>query len=168
MAELLSDEEMRPSDWEDATTEEGPAALLNQVIQSGFPWNVLGTKLRAIDDQFQVVSNEYASIHDSIERLQGEVGEIGKEVEEIKNGQGHLTDRIRQVVREELPAMQDRWLIAMGGVVFVLAGVVISVLNSKVGQDLLAQHGAWIGPLVVVAAMGVVWWARRLRKPPDK
>ena len=158
---------MRPSDWEDATTEEGPAALLNQVIQSGFPWNVLGTKLKAIDDQFQVVSNEYANIHDSIERLQGEVGEIGKEVEEIKNGQGNLTDRIRQVVREELPAMQDRWLIAMGGIVFVLVGVVISVLNSKVAKDLLAQHGAWFGPLVVVAAMGVVWWARRLRKPSD-
>ncbi|MCY3621212.1 MAG: hypothetical protein OXH68_05790 [Gammaproteobacteria bacterium] len=69
---------------------------------------------------------------------------------------------------EELPAMQDRWLIAMGGVVFVLVGLVISVLNSKVAKDLLAQHGAWFGPLVVIVAMGVVWWARRLRKPPDQ
>ena len=61
--------------------------------------------------------------------------------------------------------MQDRWLIAMGGVVFVLVGIAISVLNSTVAKDLLAKHGPWIGPLVIVTAMGVVWWARRLRKP---
>ena len=156
---------MRPTDWEDGTTEAGPAALLDRVIQSGFPWNALGTKLKAIDDQFQVVSNEYASIHDSIEHLQGEVGEIGKEVEQIRTSQGNLTDRIRQVVREELPAMQDRWLIAMSGVVFVLVGIAISVLSSTVAKDLLAKHGPWIGPLVIVTAMCVVWWARRLRKP---
>ena len=87
----------------------------------------MGTKLKAIDNQFQEVSNEYASIHDSIERLEGEVGEIGKEVEEIRSSQGSLTDRIRQVVREELPAMQDRWLIATGSLVVVLLGIVISV-----------------------------------------
>lgn len=35
---------------------------------------------------------EHATIHDSIERLEGEVGEIGKEVEEIRSSQGSLTD----------------------------------------------------------------------------
>lgn len=89
-------------------------AEIDRVIQSGFPWNALGTRLKAIDDQFQAVTNEYASIYESIGRLGEEVGSIGKEVERIRDSQGDLTDRIRQVVREELPAMQDRWLIATG------------------------------------------------------
>lgn len=159
---------MRSSDWEDAVTKEGPAALLDRVIESGFPWNALGTKLKAIDYQFQEVSNEYANIHDSIERLEGEVGGISKEVEEIRSSQGGLTDRIRQVVREELPAMQDRWLIATGSLVIVLVGIGITVSNSKVARDLLAQHGVWFGPVLVVAAMGVFWWARRRRKQEDE
>lgn len=133
------------------------------MIESGFPWNALGTKLKAIDSQFVEVSNEYANIHDSIERLEGEIGGIGKEVEEIRSSQGSLTDRIRQVVREELPAMQDRWLIATGSLVLVLVGIVISVINSKVAKDLLAQHGVWFGPVLVVVSMGVFWWARRRR-----
>ena len=158
---------MRASDWEDATTKEGPAALLDRVIESGFPWNALGTKLKAIDNQFQEVSNEYASIHDSIERLEGEVGGIGKEVEEIRSSQGGLTDRIRQVVREELPAMQDRWLIATGSLVIVLLGLAIAVFNSKAAKDLLAQHGVWFGTALATVAMGVFWWARPRRKRED-
>lgn len=117
---------------------------------------------------FQEVTNEYATIHDLIERLEGEVGGIGKEVEEIRSSQGSLTDRIRQVVREELPAMQDRWLIATGSLVIVLVGIVISVINSKGAKDLLAQHGVWFGPLLVVVAMAVFWWARRRRKREDE
>ena len=184
MAELLNDVEIRrilgtvikdgvetsvrSSDWEDAVTKEDPAALLDRVIESGFPWNALGTKLKAIDNQFQEVSNEYANIHDSIERLEGEIGGISKEVEEIRSSQGGLTDRIRQVVREELPAMQDRWLIATGSLVIALVGIVITVINSKVARDLLAQHGVWFGPVLVVSAMGVFWWARRRRKQEDE
>lgn len=155
---------MRSSDWEDAFTKVGPAALLDRVIESGFPWNALGTKLKAIDSQFVEVSNEYANIHESIERLEGEVGGIGKKVEEIRTSQGELTDRIRQVVREELPAMQDRWLIATGSLVLVLVGIAISVINSKVARDLLAQHGVWFGPVLVVVSMGIYWWACRRRK----
>ena len=160
---------MRSSDWEDAFTKVGPAALLDRVIESGFPWNALGTKLKAIDSQFVEVSNEYANIHESIELLEGEVGGIGKKVEEIRTSQGELTDRIRQVVREELPAMQDRWLIATGSLVLVLVGIAISVINSKVARDLLAQHGVWFGPVwfgpvLVVVSMGIYWWACRRRK----
>lgn len=154
---------MRATDWEDATTKEGPGALLDRVIESGFPWNALGTKLKAIDNQFQEVSNEYANIYDSMERVEGKVGDIGKEVEEIKNSEGSLTDRIRQVVREELPALQDRWLIAMGSMAVVMVGIAISVLNSKPAMDLLSQHGGWIGVVLAAIALATFFWVRRRR-----
>lgn len=158
---------MRAIDWEDATTEEGPEALLDRVIQSGFPWNALGTRLKAIDEQFQAVTNEYASIYESIGRLGEEVGSIGKEVERIHDSQGNLTDRIRQVVREELPAMQDRWLIATGGFLLALVGIAIAVSTSSIAKNLLTQYGTFIGPALVVVALVVVWRALRRHRPKD-
>ena len=155
---------MRSGDWEDATTEEGPAALLDQVIQSGFPWSALGTRLKAIDEQFQAVSNEYASIYDSIERLERDVRGVSKEIEGISSTQSNLTDRIRQVVREELPAMQDRWVIVTASVMVLLIGIGISVSSSAVAMSMLTRHGAWIGPTLAVGAMVAVAWQLRRRK----
>ena len=64
---------MRQADWEDSTTKEGPDALLKQLINSGFPWNTLGRRLKTIDDQFQTVTHEYSDIRDSINRLEAVV-----------------------------------------------------------------------------------------------
>lgn len=142
---------MRATDWEDATTKEGPDALLDRVIQSGFPWNALGTRLKTIDDQFKTVTHEYAEIRDSIERLE-------RDVEKAAKAQDGLTERIRQVVRDELPTLQDRWLILAGGALVTLVGVAISVLTSAPARSALMEYGGMIGPIGVLLGMGVLLW----------
>ena len=57
---------MRDSEWEDAVAEGGPEALLDNLIKSGYPWHALAQKLKTIDQQFKIVSDEYGAIHDSL------------------------------------------------------------------------------------------------------
>ncbi len=151
---------MRPADWEDSTTEEGPDALLERVIQSGFPWNALGTRLKTIDAQFKTVTHEYADIHDSIERLE-------RDIERTARVQDGLTEKIRNVVREELPAMQDRWLVVAGGSLLAILGVLLSLWTSEPARGALLEYGSLIGPSVLLVGVAVVFWQRWRRRKVD-
>lgn len=53
---------MRESEWEDSRIGGGPEVLLENLIKSGYPWNLLGERLRVIDDQFKTITNEYGDI----------------------------------------------------------------------------------------------------------
>ena len=148
---------MRAVDWEDSTTEEGPEALLDRLIQSGFPWNVLGTRFKVIDDQFKTVTNEYAEIRDSIGRLE-------KDVEKAVRGQDGLTNRIRELLREELPAVQDRLLVNTASGVSLLAGIAIALYSSQPAREALDSYGLYIGSALVVVPT-LAWLFRRRRSP---
>jgi hypothetical protein len=62
-------EGMRDNEWEDAVAEGGPEALLDNLIKSGYPWHALAQKLKTIDQQFKIVSDEYGAIHDSLNKV---------------------------------------------------------------------------------------------------
>lgn len=157
---------IRATDWVDSTTKEGPDALLDRVIQSGFPWNALGTRLKTIDDQFKSVTNEYAEIHESMGQMGKELDEIRKDVESIHAAQDGISGQVRQVVREEVPAMQDRWILLMGSGLLALMGIVIAVLNSEFAIGLFKRHGVWIGILLAIVSVGILFW-RLLREKPE-
>ena len=156
---------IRAADWVDSTTKEGPDALLDQVIQSGFPWNALGTRLKTIDDQFKSVTNEYAEIHESMGRLEKDLDEIRKDVENINTAQDGISGQVRQVVREEMPAMQDRWLVLTGTGLLALTGIGISVISSQFVIRLLMRHGIWIGLLLTIVTASIFFWRLRRKKP---
>ena len=167
---------MRPIDWEDSTTDEGPEAMLDRVIRSGFPWSALGTRLKTIDNQFQSITNEYAEIRESITRLE-------REVERISDAQSGLSDQIRQVVREELAQgavieqmrgvvreelaqgavteqmrrvvrdEQYRWLGSAVSLLVAAGGVGISVATSESAARILDSHGDWLGPAITIVAL---------------
>ncbi len=154
---------MRPVDWEDSTTDEGPQALLDRVIRSGFPWNALGMRLKTIDDQFRSVTNEYADIRDSIAGLE-------RDMESIRSAQGSLNDRVRQTIRDELAQgavteqvrkvvrdEQYRWLAATMSALIGLAGVALSVAKSELLAGFLDGHGDWLGPVIALAAFASIW-----------
>lgn len=136
---------MRPQDWEDSTTKEGPAALLERLIQSGFPWNLLGTRLKAIDDQFQTVTNEYADIRESVRGLQEDVRDIREELTQ-------MPDKMRGIVKDE----QHRWLGGAAGLFVAVAGLFLTATKSPWAVQWLDQHGNWFGPVLAVGAMLVI------------
>ena len=152
MAKLLSDQD-RPKDWEESTTTGGPEALLERLIQSGFPWNVLGTRLKAIDDQFQTVTNQYADIRESVQRLEDDVRDIRKEL-------AHVPDKVREIVKDE----QFRWLGGAAGLLMGAAGLVLTATKSPLAAQWLDAHGGWFGPGLALAAVVIFWllfWRRR-------
>ena len=154
---------MRPQDWEDSTTKEGPEALLERLIQSGFPWNVLGTRLKTIDDQFQTVTNEYADIRESMERLEDNLRQAVERFEgdarDIRKELAQVSDKVREIVRDE----QFRWLGGATSVLIGLSGVALAATKSPLVVQLLDEHGGWIGPGLAVAALLAIWmlfWRR--------
>ena len=155
---------MRAVDWENSTTEEGPEALLDRLIQSGFPWNVLGTRFKVIDDQFKTVTNEYADIRDSIGRLEGSVERLEQDVEKAVRAQDGLTEKVRGVLREELPAVEDRLLIKAAHWILLLVGIGIAFSSSQPARVILESYGVPIG-LGLMVVVTLSWFLRRRRGP---
>lgn len=114
---------MKDSEWEDAITKGGPEDLLENLIKSGYPWHILGSRLKAIDQQFKSVSEEYAEIHDSIT-------EMNTQINAIRERQNDTSETVRKVLREETHSLQNRWMIGTGSITLVLIGIIISVLSN--------------------------------------
>lgn len=151
---------MRDSEWEDAVAEGGPEALLENLIKSGYPWHVLGQKLKTIDQQFKIVSDEYAAIHDSLNKLT-------TDVESLKTQQGDASRSMPQLIstalKDEAASLQNRWLLTSGSFLVALIGIVISITSSQAALGFLKANGAWIGVVLVIG--GVALALVMLRKP---
>lgn len=148
---------MRDVDWEDSTTTEGPQALLERLIKSGFPWTVLGERLQKIDNQFQVVTNEYADIRDAMQALERETGAINK-------AQAGLTEQIRNVVRDEFPAMHAQGLVRSGSLVAAAIGIGLSIWSLDALRSFILEYAWQIGLALVVAASAALWRLRPRRR----
>jgi len=149
---------MRDSEWEDSLLKDGPEALLENLLKSGYPWNALGQRLKVIDQQFKQVTNEYADISNSLERLTQDVDGIREQNTKIA---GAIPDTVRTTIRDEAAGLQNRWILGSGALLAGLTGLVITVLGSKEARTFLEASGAWVGILLVLAgAIGVVLVAR--------
>jgi deoxycytidine triphosphate deaminase len=92
---------MKDSEWEDGQVKGGSQDLLETLIRSGYPWNILGSRLKEIDQQFKVVTDEYAEIDESIRNLTGHVNAI-------RERQTDTPDTVRRILREEADSLQNR------------------------------------------------------------
>jgi len=149
---------MKDTEWEDSILKEGPEALLDNLLKSGYPWHALGQRLKTIDDQFKQVTNEYAEISDRL-------NSIGDEVDKIRDDNRKIADDIpetvRRTIRDEAGGLQNRWLLGSGTLMLGLTGLVITVLGSEKATAFLKANGPWVGILLVlVAVIGMVLVAR--------
>ena len=136
---------MKDTEFEGPHVKGGPENLLDDLMKSGYPWHGLGQRLKVIDQQFETVTNEYADIRDSIEKL-------GSDVIQIKSRQSEFSEAVRKVVREEAGDLQNRWLIGASSLLLGLVGVGLTVYSNKTAAAMLEEHGMLVGFVLAIAA----------------
>ena len=136
---------MKKSEWEDAFVKGGPQDLLEQLISSGYPWGMLGKRLKEIDAQFKDVTNEYSQIYDLIENLD-------KSISQIQERQSDTPKMVRGLLREEVGSLQNRWLIGAGSLIIGAIGLSLTVLTSSSIMNFLENYGPVVGVVGMLAA----------------
>lgn len=145
---------MKESEWEDGLTKGGPEELLESLIKSGYPWHVLGQRLKVIDQQLKSVSEEYSEIHDAISKLTAEV-------DEVRKGQNQTSEQIRSIVREEGSHLQNRWLIGAGALMAAFSGIGLTALSNQNLIDFLQRSGFVVGLPIIAAAIVAIFLISR-------
>lgn len=141
---------MKDSEWEDAYLKGGPENLLENLIKSGYPWNLLGTELKQIEGHLQTVTGEYAVIHDVIEK-------INIDVNKIREKQGDMSSTVRNVLREEANVLQNRWLIASSSVMLILVGIALSVFSDDKMSAFFKANGVVFGVILIFIAVIIIF-----------
>ena len=146
---------MKPAEWEDGLVKGGPEEMLDNLIKSGYPCHLLGSRLKEIDSQLKSVTEEYSDIHDAISNLTTQTNQI-------RERQSETPETVRKVLRDEAGSLQNRWLIGAGSLLLGLLGIVVSVSSSPAALDFMKQYGTGTGLLLVVlAAVALVVVSRR-------
>jgi deoxycytidine triphosphate deaminase len=152
---------MRQEEWEHSSTEGGPESSLETLIKSGYPWNLLGKRLKIIDEQFQSVTNEYGDIRDSFEKVGREVVALTEKVN--KSGQ-ETTAAIRVILTEEAEHLQNRWLVTMFIAFGALFGLAFTLLGSSTATAFVQQFAAPIGLSLIGLSLIVAMLSSRRKK----
>jgi deoxycytidine triphosphate deaminase len=143
---------MRDSEWEDAAVDGSPEAMLESLIKSGYPWNLLGQRLKVIDDQFQTVTNEYGEIKTAIDVL-------NREVDAMREESRNLPNTIGKVLDEKMSTHHLRWVTATVSAIIMLLGIVLTIVVCDQALKFLKNQGAWIGILLFFIAGGFLFFA---------
>lgn len=147
---------MRDEEWEDAQGTGSPEDLLDSLLKSGFPWHVLGQRLKLIDQQFKSVTQEYADIREAIDRLT-------TDVYAIRDRQGEMPATVRSVLREEAGALQHRWLIGSGSLLVGAVGLVLGLTSNPTLLAFVRQNGGLIGVALLALSVCGMWFLRARR-----
>ena len=142
---------MKESEWEDAQTKGSPEDILDNLLKAGYPWHSLGQRLKLIDTQFKSVTEEYANIRESIDNL-------GSDVYRINDRQGKMSDTVRQILREESSALQNRWLLGAGSLLVAVVGLGLTTASNANALAFLERHGVLVGLGLIVLAVGILAW----------
>ena len=148
---------MKENEWEDSTVKGGPEEMLQGLIRSGYPWSVLGERLMALAGQFKTVTNEYAEIQSSMERIESEMSSL-------RADQGSLTEKVRKAVSDQIPTVLALLTVRMAAFFMCLIGLWLTIWSSPPALGFLESHGIWIGLVIIVVSLAAGFLYRT--KPP--
>lgn len=137
---------MKESSWIDPLSLGSPEEKLEALIKSGYPWNLLGTELKQIDDRFETITKEYSRIDDSIKELNTKLHsfEITLKSQENKN-----KENIQQVVSEVLRDQIIKCICGLGS----LFGAGLIILTSEQAMSILTEQGGIFGVMLILASI---------------
>jgi hypothetical protein len=149
--DLMAPVGMEESEWETAFVEGGPESLLEILAKAGPPWNVLSERLRIIDNKFETVTDEYNKIRIAIDDIKENIKKVCSEQENIINT---IYSIVREILKDETSSLQNRWLLGVGSLLIVLAGIVITIATNNTAMSFLKEQGIWLG--IVILLIGIV------------
>lgn len=141
---------MKENQWVDSVIEGGPEEMLENLLKSGYPWNILGTRLKFIDDQLETITEEYSNIRDSINTVKDEM-------KQLRSG-------LRNLLMEEATSLQNRWLLGTGSVIAAFVGLALTVMGNETSIAFVKQHGVIIGLSFLAAAVITTYLISRRKK----
>jgi len=148
---------MKDTEWEDAYIKGGPEDLLENLIKTGYPWNILGKRLQIIDGQFKEVSDEYSAIQTAMEKLT-------EEITEIKKSRMEISEIVRNVLRSEADSLQNRWMLGAGGLIAGFVGLCLAIVSNQKCFQFIERNGEIIGPALLIASVLFIGFVVRRRK----
>jgi hypothetical protein len=148
---------MKETEWEDAVIEGGPEALLDNLMKSGYPWHVLGSRLKMIDQQFKTISEEYGEIYASIEALQKQVGSLVKDSSSI-------SEHIRTVLRDEAGSLQSRWALITLTILGSLIGLALTISGSNIATQFFKKNASLVGLAFILISGCLVFFLFRKKR----
>lgn len=154
---------MKESDWITSHQEGGPENQIEELIKSGYPWNILGTRFKEIDEQFKTITDEYNDIYNEIKKL-------NKQVEKIDVQQQAAKEDTRQMIREEMTSKEDirklihtesdsiinKVIIKVGayivGGIGILSGLIIAIFSDEIARGFIINNSSIIGLVIIIVA----------------
>jgi len=152
---------MREAEWEDPAMKGSPEALLDNLMKSGYPWHALGQKLKMIDAEMKIVTDEYGNIHDSMIKINNELNALTRQQQQAAS---NLQQSIRSILHDEAPALQNRWIVATASMLIVTVGLLLSFVSNESAFNFLKANGCWVGLILVVVGIVVVMLVSRRNK----
>ena len=140
---------MKESDWVDAFVKDGPEGKIEELIKSGYPWNLLGSRLKHLDDQLKTVTNEYGEIRDSMDNLNKKMADINQTIADTVRGL--LDNRDAQLM----------WKIVGGFSLFV--GLLLALAANPVTWNLFVNNPGIVGIALIVIG-GLTFFISRKKK----
>lgn len=145
---------MREHEWEDSRIDGGPEVLLENLIKSGYPWNLLGQRLQIIDGQFQTVTNEYGEIKIAISNLNSDLGSLKHD----------MPGTIDRSFSDRMEAIDSRWSVKAVTGLGVLLGLVLATVTSETALNFLKKQGYWVGSAILAGSL-IFWGLFGIRRP---
>jgi len=145
---------MREDEWEDPVVKGSPEALLENLMKSGYPWHALGQKLKMIDEEMKIVTDEYGQIHDSMTKVNNEINTLSRQQQETAIS---LPKYIRSILHDEASALQNRWLVATASMLIVVIGIILAFASNEPAFKCLKENGSWVGLILAICGfLGVM------------
>ncbi len=145
---------MKESEWVGPFVKGGPQDLLDQLMSSGYPWGILGKRLKEIDQQFRDVTDEYSEIHDAIEALKTYAAQI-------QERQSDTPNMVRKILREEVGSLQNKWLIGAGALFVGAVGLFFTLSTNSSVWGFLQENSFAVGLTCTIAAASTLIFVAR-------
>ncbi len=149
---------LKPSEWVDSYVEGGPEELLKNLINSGYPWDVLGECLKTVQNKFEIVTNEYSQIYDSINRLSTEVDDACNESKGIRS---NMNKEISDALGSKAKELQTRWVAISASLIGFIIGLYLTIINNQAALDIIDRWGSIIGLVFIILCVLVFIWQIR-------